>query len=316
MARLRQENLRGIWAAIPMSWDAENRFDEETYAQNVQRAIAAGVHGIYTTGSTGEFYALTPAEFRRMVDIQDELCGKAGMPLQIGCCSDATWKTLEMLEYVNGKEHVGAAQVNLPYWMELTDREVRQFFRDLYTACPDLPLVHYNIPRAKRFLQGEDYLRILEVAPSLIGVKYTFAGSNFGALQDSILATPQLAYFVGENLLVSGLQIGARGCCSSLVLANPAFVLNMHALAEAGRWEEAIRIQQRVARFFAEAEAFLGERGEGCIDPVFDKGLGVASGGLLGHQRCQAPYLAWSDDTVAAFRDWLRENYPELLYPG
>ena len=73
-----------------MSWDEDYRFDEATYARNIERTIAANVHGIYTTGSTGEFYALEFDEFRRMVDIECELCGKAGMPLQIGCCSDAT----------------------------------------------------------------------------------------------------------------------------------------------------------------------------------------------------------------------------------
>jgi dihydrodipicolinate synthase/N-acetylneuraminate lyase len=316
MARLTHDNLRGIWAGITMPWDEQDRFDEETYARNVERAIAAQVHGLYTTGSTGEFYAIDDDEFRRMVDIQDELCGRAGMPLQIGCCSDATRKTIRLLEYVQGKPHVGAAQVNIPYWMELTDRELGQFFQDLYTACPDLPLVHYNIPRAKRFLQGGDYLRILEVAPSLIGVKYTFAGTYFGQLQDSIQATPQLSYFVGEGLLVSAMQIGARGCYSSLVLTNPEFTLKMYALAEAAQWDEAIKVQQHAAGFFAAAEAFVEARDEGCIDPVFDKGLGVASGCVLGHQRCRAPYIGWSDETVAALQGWLQENYPELVYPG
>ena len=234
MSRLTVDKVRGIWAGVTMSWDEKYGFDEEVYAQNVKRAIDAKVHGIYTTGSTGEFYAIEFDEFCRMVDIQAQLCGEAQMPLQIGCCSDATAKTIRLLEYTAGKKEVGAVQVNIPYWMKLNDRELLQFFKDLYTACPDMPLIHYNIPRSKRFLLGEDYLRILEVSPNLIGVKFTFGGSNFGDLQNAMMMTSGLSYFVAENLLASAMQLGARGCYSSLVSTNPKYMLDMYSKAEAG----------------------------------------------------------------------------------
>jgi len=314
MGRLTADTTRGIWAGVTMPWDEKNRFQEDLYAQNVQRMIDAKVHGVYTTGSTGEFYVIEHDEFCRMVDIEAELCGKAGMPLQIGCCSDATAKTIHLLEYAASKKEVGAAQVVLPYWMELTEREVLQFFRDLYQACPDLPLVHYNIPRAKRYLHGADYLRVLEVAPSLIGVKYTFAGAHFSQMQDDLLSTPQLSYFVGENLLVSAMQLGARGSYSSLIATNPKFMLEMYRLAETGRWNEAIKMQQHASRFFGDVDSFLGDRGEGGIDPVADKGLAVATGCFLGHQRCRAPYIGWTDETIAALRTWLKQNYPEFVF--
>ena len=314
-ARLDASATYGIWAGVTMAWNEDYSFDTDTYAKNVERMIAANVHGIYTTGSTGEFYALKYDEFCCMVDIEAEHCGRAGMKLQIGCCSDATAKTVRMLEYVAGKPAVGAAQIALPYWMELTDREVVQFYKDLYTACPDMPLVSYNVPRTKRFLHGDDYLRILEVAPSLIGVKYTMAGSNFGALQTDILKTPQLSYFVGENMLVSGMQLGTQGCYSSLVCTDPAYALEMYDHAAAGRWDKAYPMQQHVSTFFDDVEAFMEQHGQGGMDPVCDKGLGVASGCLLGHQRCRPPYIGWTDEFVIALRTWLEQRYPEFVYP-
>jgi len=315
MARLTAEELCGIWAGITMVWDEDYRFDEKTYAANIERMIPAGVHGLYTTGSTGEFYVIEYDEFCRMVDIEAELCGKAQKPLQIGCCSDATAKTIKLLEYAAGKKEVGAAQITIPYWMKLTDRELLQFFKDLHTACPDMPLVHYNIPRTKRFLNAPDYLRILEVAPNLIGVKYTFAGSHFGELQDSIMMTPNLSYFVGESLLVSAMQLGARGCYSSLIATDPRFVLKMYALAESHQWDQAIEMQKRLAVFCNDCAAFVSRRDEVVMDPTFDKGLAVAAGCLLGHQRCRPPYIGWSDQTIADLRVWLKEDYPEFVYP-
>ena len=315
MSRLTFETCRGIWAALPMCWDEKDRFDEASYRANVERICQARPHGVYTTGSTGEFYAIDFDEFRRMVDIQAEICGEHGMPLQIGCCADATRKIIRLLQYAAGKPEVGAAQVVIPYWMEVNDRELLQFFKDIHRAAPDLPLVHYNIPRSKRFLLGPDYLRVLEAAPNLIGVKFTFAASHFGSLQDAILMTPQISYLVGENLLASGMMMGARGSCSSLVLTDPRWIMTMYDHAEQGRWAEAMEMQKLATQFFADAAAFIEARGEGTIDPVFDKGLAVASGFALGSQRTRAPYIGWSDETIVAMRQWLRHNYPQFVYP-
>ncbi|MHB9071683.1 MAG: dihydrodipicolinate synthase family protein [Sedimentisphaerales bacterium] len=316
MAKLTSETFKGIWAGTTLCWDENYHLDEKAYAKNIEREIKTKVHGIYTSGSTGEFYALDFDEFHLMVDIQADLCGKAGMPLQIGCCSDATAKTIKLLEYAAGKKAVGSAQVCLPYWMELTDREVVQFFKDIYTACPNLPLVHYNIPRAKRFLGGKDYLRILDVAPSLIGVKYTFAGSNFGQLQSDIMLTPNISYLVGETMLVSGMLLGAKGTCSAFIsTANPQFVSGMYADAVAGNWPAAITRQKRLHKIIGDMVEFISSRNEGLSDPVIDKGVGVASGGLFGHQRCRAPYIGWSDDTIIELRKWMTSHCPELVYP-
>jgi dihydrodipicolinate synthase/N-acetylneuraminate lyase len=314
MGRLTSRQLRGIWAGVALSWDEFDHFDELSYRNNIQSMCEAGVHGIYTSGSTGEFYALDWDEFRRMVDIQDEICSHYGLPVQIGCCADSTRKVLRLVDYATSKAAIGAVQVTLPYWMELSDREVLRFFEDLGRTFPDMPLVHYNISRAKRFLHGIDYLRVLEKAPNLIGVKYTFSGAHFGDLQCDIQMTPQLAYLVGEDLLASAMLLGASGSCSSLVLANPEFMLTMYDFAAQGRWEEAVKMQQVVARFFGDAVAFVAARGEGTIDPVFDKGLAVAAGGTAGAQRTRAPYIGWSDETVIAMRQWMQHKYPQFLF--
>jgi dihydrodipicolinate synthase/N-acetylneuraminate lyase len=314
MSRLKSNDLCGIWAGVTMCWDEAFDFDEANYITNTEAMCGAGVHGIYTTGSTGEFYALDFDEFKRMVDIQALICGRMKMPLQIGCCSDNTRATIRLMEYAAGKKQVGACQVNLPYWMELNDREVLRFFKDLYQACPDMPLVHYNIPRAKRFLNGSDYRKILEVVPTLVGVKYTFAGSNFGALQTALALTPRISYFVAENLLASAAMLGAKGSCSSLVATNPTFMLKMYEHIKKRRWEQAIAMQKTANNFYNDCGAYIEGLGEGTIDPVFDKGLGVASGCLKGSQRTRPPYIGWSDETIRKLRAWLKSNYPQFLY--
>jgi dihydrodipicolinate synthase/N-acetylneuraminate lyase len=311
--KLTGKTLKGIWAGVTMSWERNYRLDEKSFCENLKRLCKAKVHGIYTTGSTGEFYALNFDEFKLMVDILIEVVTPKGISIQVGCGSPSTKETIKKLEYIAGKKADGA-QITLPYWMELTDKEVLRFFKDISIACPSLPLIHYNIPRAKRFLYGPDYQRILEIAPNLIGVKFSFAGINFGSLQEALLLTPNLSYFVGENLLVSGMQIGAKGCYSSIVCMRPDFVLKMFNLAEKFKWDEAIKMQKFLAQFFMDFEAMLERFGLGSIDPVADKGFAAASGFFTGHQRTRAPYIGWPDKGLKRVRKWLEKEYPELIW--
>lgn len=314
-SKLTARNLKGPWAGVTLPWNEDYSFDEASFRENLRRLCSFDVPGIYTTGSTGEFYVLDLPEFRHMVDVFMEVVGPTGKPTQVGCCADDTRETIRLAEYAAGKGADGL-QIVLPYWMELTDKEVTKFFKDIYTAVPETPLIHYNIPRAKRFLLGADYRRLLDAAPTLIGVKFTFAGSHFGSLQTSLQLTPELSYFVGENLLVSAMMLGAQGSYSSIVCTNPAFMLQMHRLADDGDWEPAMQMQRRLDAFFHDLGAKMEELDLGGMDPVADKGLAAASGLFVGHQRTRPPYIGWSDEGVRAIRGWMIDKYPEFIAPG
>jgi 4-hydroxy-tetrahydrodipicolinate synthase len=311
---LTAETLKGVWAGVTLSWNEDLSLDETSFRENLRRLCASKVDGIYTTGSTGEFYALDLSEFRLVVEIVMEVASPCRIPVQIGCCADDTREVQQQIEYA-ARAGADGVQFVVPYWMELTDAELLYYFKSVATVAPDLPLIHYNIPRAKRFLTGDDYQRMLQVAPSLIGVKFTYAGSHFGQLQQSLQITPELSYFVGEDLLVSAMQLGARGSYSSMVCTNPTFMQELFTLAESRQWDKAITKQLHLAKFFRELEPCMEKLNLGGIDPVADKGLAVASGFFTGHQRTRAPYIGWSDTGVTQIRAWLKEHYPEFLAP-
>lgn len=312
--KLTAATLKGPWAGVTLAWKEDYSFDEATFRENVRRLTTFDVPGIYTTGSTGEFYALDWPEFQHMVDVFMEIVGPTGKPTQIGCCADDTRDILRMVEHA-AKRGASGVQIVLPYWMELTEREMLQYFKDVSRAVPEMPLIHYNIPRAKRFLTGPDYRRVLEVAPNLVGVKFTFAGSNFGILQQALQITPELSYFVAEPYLISCMMLGARGSYSSVICTNPHFMLQMFELGEKRQWEEALKMQGFLVAFFRDLERVAEAAGLGLMDPVTDKGLAVASGLIAGHQRTRAPYIGWSDEGVKTIRAWMQKDYPQLMAP-
>jgi dihydrodipicolinate synthase/N-acetylneuraminate lyase len=146
-----------------------------------------------------------------------------------------------------------------------------------------------------------------------VASKFTYVGVHFADLLDAIVLNPIMKFFVAKNLLVSAMQLGAHGSCSSLVYTNGSYILRMHQLARTGNWEKALAMQKRISLFVSSLDALLTSLGEGGIDPVADKGLAVAAGGIVGHQRTRPPYIGWSDATVHAVRNWMEGQFPEFV---
>ncbi len=111
--RITRENLHGVWAAIATPFDADDRFDEGVFRENVRRLGAkspltslfqrgghsAGVHGIYTTDSDGEFYAIEIDEFRAIVAAFADEARKLGIATQVGVTWSNTSGMLDRLRF-------------------------------------------------------------------------------------------------------------------------------------------------------------------------------------------------------------------------
>ena len=304
---LTTENLRGVWVSVTLPWDEDGNLDEPTFRQNVAKLIESGVHGLYTTGSTGEFYAMDWDDFTKMVDaFTAETRGR--VLTQVGCTWLNSRDSIRMARYA-AERGVDGVQVALPFWMELNDDEVLQYFVDLGRACPAVGLVHYNIRRAKRFLTGRDYQRICAQAPNLVGTK--FGSSEFAAWMELQINGPDLAHFVGEGNLVPGMMFGAKGVYCSHALMNPRFILDWFALCERGEWEEAARIQWRVNRWLVKAVYPLIEAGH--LDPTLDKAFQEMVGWLKGSRWTRRPYLPLSDAEMAHLIEDTKAYYPEMF---
>jgi dihydrodipicolinate synthase/N-acetylneuraminate lyase len=307
---LTTENLTGVWVSITIPWDKDGNFDEATFRENAAKLVESGVHGIYTTGSTGEFHALDFDEFEQLVDaFAAETVGK--IPTQVGCSWINTRDSIRMARYAADKG-VDGVQVAVPFWMELNDDEVLKYFVDLSQACPDVGIVHYNIRRAKRFLTGMDYQRICAEVPNLVGTK--FCSSEFAAWMELQVNGPQLNHFVGESDLVMGMMFGAKGMYCSHALMNPEFILDWYAKCARCEWEPAIEIQWQVSRWLVKDVYPLVNAGH--LDPTLDKAFQEAAGWLKGSRYTRPPYIPLSDEEMARLLAGFRERYPQMLEYG
>ena len=137
-------HIHGVWAPPPVAWDEQEKFDPVRYESDIAYLCSTGIHGIYSGGTTGEFYALDFEEFTATNTVMLRIAHTAGVPVQIGVTALSTREVLRRTRWAveHGAEGV---QVALPFWLPLNDNEVLAFFRDIGDACGTAYIVHYTL---------------------------------------------------------------------------------------------------------------------------------------------------------------------------
>lgn len=311
MDHLTRDSLRGVWAAIATPFDRKDRFDVDVFQENVRRLAAAGVDGVYTTDSDGEFYAIELAEFRLIVDALAEESQRLGLPVQVGVTWSHTGGVIERLRYA--AEHgILGAHVGHPTFMPMTRPSLAQFWDDVAAAVPEwFGLIHYNTVRCPNYLGAADYRVFADRIPNLVGVKQTTRDVvEFGDLVETV---PELAHFTGEHALTPFAACGAVGVYSWFANVNARYMVEWYQDIVARRWERCIERQKRMNAFIREVAITFGAAGN--LHGVIGKALTASSTFLVPSNRTRRPYLAIDDEAVAAFRRRALELFPDLM-PG
>ena len=303
------EMFHGPWAGLPVAWTSDDRFDEATYRADVARCCRAGIPGVYTGGTTGEFYAMELDEFREVARATVEVCHAHNRPAMVGC--SATY-TLGAIRRARIAVDLGAdaIQLSLPFWLEVSEREIVPFFRSVADAAHGLPLSIYETFRCKRLLTLDQHRAIKDAVPSYSMVKAT--AGTIGATADGCRALSELvSVFVGETQWAELGRCGACGGCSSMVYWNPMVTLDFWSSVERGDWVAVDAIQQRVAGLFDHLFQEFGERA--FTDTAFDRLGGLACGFIQTSLHSRGPYPSITTEDVTTLREWCRIHFPEML---
>ena len=306
---MRQEELEGPWAGLPVAWKDDLSFDEANYRENVRRCCQAGVPGVYTAGTTGEFYAMEFDEFKAVAQATVEVCREKGTACMIGISSTYTLGAQRRAEYA---VEIGAdaVQIALPYWMEIDDREVVRFFQEVAEASGPLALTIYETLRSKKSLTIEQHRAIKQAVPAYLAVK-----SNAGTVGCNPAGCAELSkivnVWVSEELWFELGPHGAIGCASALVYLNPRVTLMMFDLLKAKKWGE-LKVWTDMLHFY-HVEGLKPFTEKGFLDSAYDHVQGLVAGFLTGNPWSRGPYLSATEADVKALRAWMAENTPELL---
>ena len=121
----------------------EGRVDEEALCRLIEAEIEGGVAALVPCGTTGEGTTLSPAEWRRVIEITRSAAG-GRVPVIAGCGTNDTAGTIERTRLARSIGADGGLVIT-PYYNRPTQEGLFAHFSAVAHAV-DLPLVLYNVP--------------------------------------------------------------------------------------------------------------------------------------------------------------------------
>lgn len=239
-----KQKLQGILTAIITPMDAEDRFAEAPFREQIDRQIKAG-NGIFCGGTNGEFFALTEGEKRRVAEVaMEQVAGRASVVGHVGEVS-----TAECIRA--GREiarlGVDAVAAITPWFVPLSQDELHGHFSAIADAL-EVPVYLYNIPARTGNTIAPETAKRLAAHPNIAGIKDS-AGSHeslSGFLKVG-KEVPDFVVFNGpDSLIHQGFVEGCAGAVSGLANAAPREVNAIWTRFAAGDIAGSRQQQERV----------------------------------------------------------------------
>jgi len=280
-----------ILVSCELPWDEQERFQESIFRREMRHARGTGFDHLYIFGTAGEGYAVNLDQFRQVTEVFWDETRQGGVHTMVGALGLSTATIVERVA-IAYRLGFRMFQVALPSWGALNDAELLTFFKDLCGTFPDASFLHYNLPRAKRVLEGADYRRIVDAVPNLVATKNT--GGGLPRAADLMTHAPELQHFFGEQNFPHGCMYGECSLLSSLGPIAPEATFGLFEAGRSGQVERMFRLQHH---FHDLVQGVLGDLlAAGRIDGAYDKLL-VKLGGLEEMPlRLLSPYQGFTDE--------------------
>jgi dihydrodipicolinate synthase/N-acetylneuraminate lyase len=245
-----QSTITGIFVPNIVPYDAKGRIDEDELRHIIRWVGDKGVTGFYPNGSMGEFIRLSYEERRTVVRIVSEEAN--GRPILAGAAEANIELVLEMCKYC---ADLGCRAVSItgPYYYKLTQESIEAYFRELAAKSP-IDIVVYNIPVFANEISLPVLERLAMDCPRIVGTKDT--SKDMGRFQQTLHTIkrqrPDFSVLIGwEELLCTGLFMGADGGTLSSAGVVPEVVMSLYHAARSGNWEKAKQIQFELLDLFS-----------------------------------------------------------------
>jgi len=228
----RSEALRGGAAAPTITVFREDEtIDERGTREHVEFLIENGIEGVIACGSSGEFFAMSPAERMQVAEIVvSQIRGRVPAYIQVG--EYRTSITLELAEHAESIQADGL-MILPPYCAQPTGGQILRHFEAIASNV-SLPIMLYNNPGvAGVSLSAVEIARLVDQV-GVSSVKLT--GCDTHVVQElRELCGEKLTIFYGDDKAVlEALLCGANGWISGLVNLVPAHCRRLTDLSASG----------------------------------------------------------------------------------
>lgn len=243
MSSIQGGRIKGVIAAVVTPIDAAEEPDETALRAVTDYVISGGVHGIMTTGGTGEFTQFSRDERQRIVGtVVAEANGRVPVIAGTAACG-----TREAVSLTRDAEQAGAdaAIVTAPYYFPLPEESLYRHYADLAEAT-SIPLFVYNNPLYTGNRLSPSLLARLAQLEPVIGVKQS--SSDFGELVELIrLVGSSIAIMTGiDSHFYASLCVGGVGIFSTAACVIPREMVAIYEAESRGDHAVAREVHEQV----------------------------------------------------------------------
>ena len=236
----------GIIPPIITPLTEDSQVNEPVLRQMVNHLINHGVHGLFPMGTTGEFYAFSEEEVKRVLTIvKEETNGR--VPVYAGANHISTKGVLRLVHIA---QEVGADAVSVltPMFISQTQDEIYSFYKTI-AENTDLPIIIYNNkPKTNVTVSPETVAKLCEIK-NIAGIKDSTG--DFTNTEEYLRLTRKNDNFhvlLGRDTLIyAGLCYGATGAIASCANIAPRIAVDIYEKFMAGDREGALEAQFKLA---------------------------------------------------------------------
>ncbi|MFH1569095.1 MAG: 4-hydroxy-tetrahydrodipicolinate synthase [Gemmatimonadota bacterium] len=239
------EFIRGIIPAVVTPMTDQEELDEKGLEALIDYLVGSGVHGIFTIGTAGEFWALTVEEKRRVFEWTVAFT-RQRVPVYVGTCANTTREAVQLAEMAQ-RAGADALSVLTPTFIAPSAEQMFAHYRAI-AAAVDLPIILYTNPdRTGNDLSVDLVVRLAEQVGNIAGIKDS--SGNMTQTHEYIRRTPPgFRVLMGRDTLIySALAHGAAGSIAASANIAPEFSVEIYEKYVAGDLEAALGAQRRLA---------------------------------------------------------------------
>jgi 4-hydroxy-tetrahydrodipicolinate synthase len=234
-------NWFGVMPAMTTPFDSTLAVDHALLAHHATWLLANGCTGLVMLGSLGEGATLEHAEKLAILKTAVDVSARKKTPVVASISALSTSNAVKLAREAEGAGCDGL--MVLPPYVYTSDWREMKHHVSTVIASTKLPCMLYNNPVAyKTDFLPEQIRELASEHENLQAVKESSADVRRVAAIREVL-DERLTIFVGvDDVLVEGVNAGARGWVAGLVNAFPAESVELFKLAIAGRHEEAFAL--------------------------------------------------------------------------
>ena len=235
---------KGIIPPMITPLDKDENVDKKGIKRVVNYLIEGGVHGLFSLGSTGEWYGLDFNQKREILETVMEVTNKR-LPVYAGTGAITTKETL-LLTKLATEIGVDALSVITPVFISPNERELFNHYQQV-ASITNLPILLYNNPGRTGINLSVDLVVKLGKIDNIVGIKDSSGDMTQGA--EYIRRTDDdFSVLAGRDTLIYGLlAYGAKGAIAATANIVPQIVVKIYEEYQKGNLQAALKAQFQLA---------------------------------------------------------------------